>query len=122
MRDGGRPFTFHADVFDEHPLGVAAVNASAAMDRIVRTVLGPVLDLPSEDRAVLLSTLAARRDNGGSTESTARQLFCHPNTVRLRLRRLEGLTGRLLSDPSASAETLLALESVEAKRIPGDAG
>ncbi|SEQ40882.1 PucR family transcriptional regulator [Microlunatus flavus] len=101
-------------VFDEHPLGVAAVNASAAMDRIVRTVLGPVLDLPGEDRAVLLSTLAAWRDNGGSTESTSKQLFCHPNTVRLRLRRLEGLTGRLLGDPRAAAETLLALESVEA--------
>jgi hypothetical protein len=108
------PGTVGVRVFDEHPLSVAAVNASPAMDRIVRTVLGPVLDLPDEDQAVLLTTLAAWRDNGGSTESTAKQLFCHPNTVRLRLRRLEGLTGRLLSDPRAAAETLLALEGVEA--------
>lgn len=107
-------------VFDEHPLGIAAVNASPAMDRIVRTVLGPVLDLPGEDQSVLLSTLAAWRDNGGSTESTAKQLFCHPNTVRLRLRRLENLTGRLLSDPRAAAETLLALENVESSPRPPD--
>jgi hypothetical protein len=114
------PGTAQVRVFDEHPLSVAAVNASPAMDRIVRTVLGPVLDLPDEDQAVLLTTLAAWRDNGGSTESTAKQLFCHPNTVRLRLRRLEGLTGRLLSDPRASAETLLALETVEANPRPAD--
>lgn len=109
-------------VFDEHPLGVAAVNASPEMDRIVRTVLGPVLELPDEDQAVLLGTLAAWRDNAGSTEAAAKQLFCHPNTVRLRLRRLERLTGRLLSDPRAAAETLLALESVKANPRPADGG
>jgi len=107
-------------VFDEHPLSVAAVNASPAMDRIVRTVLGRVLDLPGEEQAILLSTLAAWRDNAGSTTAAARQLFCHPNTVRLRLRRLESLTGRLLSDPRAAAETLLALETVESHPRPAD--
>ncbi len=107
------PGTAQIRVFDEHPLSVAAVNASDAMDRIVRTVLGPVLDLPTEDRAVLLTTLAAWRDNAGSTEAAAKQLFCHPNTVRLRLHPLERLTGRLLSDPRSAAETLLALETVE---------
>ncbi|MGI3781704.1 MAG: hypothetical protein ACRYG2_13100 [Janthinobacterium lividum] len=42
--------------------------------------------------------------------------------MRLRLRRLESLTGRLLSDPRAAAETLLALESVEANRRLADGG
>jgi DNA-binding PucR family transcriptional regulator len=107
--------------FDEHPLGVAAVNASAAMDRVVQIVLGPVLNQPAQDRAVLLETLGAWRDNHGSTEGAARQLYCHPNTIRLRLRRVEAATGRLLSDPRAAAEILLALEAVESGALNPDA-
>jgi hypothetical protein len=99
-------------LFDHHPLGIAAVTAPEAMTRIVQTVLGPVLELPKEDRTVLLSTLAAWRDNDGSTDAAAKQLFCHPNTVRLRLRRLESATGRLLAHPGSAAELLLALEAI----------
>ena len=41
----------------------------------------------------LLATLWAYLDNGRSLESTARELFVHPNTVRYRLKRITELLG-----------------------------
>ena len=98
-------------LFDDHPLAVAAVSAPDAMQHIARTVLGAVLDLPPEQNAVLLQTLAAWRDTGGSATAAGQQMFCHPNTIRQRLRKLESLTGRSLSDPQATAELFLALQA-----------
>lgn len=54
---------------------------------------------------------AAWRDNGGSASGAAGVLFCHPNTVCHRLRRIESATGRSLGDPKATAEILIALEA-----------
>jgi PucR C-terminal helix-turn-helix domain len=99
-------------LFDDHPLAVAAVSAPDAMQHIARTVLGAVLDLPPEQSTLLLQTLAAWRDNGGSATAAAQQMFCHPNTIRQRLRKLESCTGRSLSDPQATAELFLALQAV----------
>ena len=45
-------------VFDDFPLGVVAVSAPDAMERVAQTVLGGVLDLPSEERTILLETLS----------------------------------------------------------------
>jgi DNA-binding PucR family transcriptional regulator len=40
----------------------------------------------------------------------AEVLFCHPNTVRHRLRRIEKLTGRSLTRPRDVAELCLVSE------------
>jgi hypothetical protein len=96
--------------FDDNPLAVAAISAPEAVRHVTHAVLGAVLDLPPEQSTVLLQTLTAWRDNTGSAIAAAKQLFCHPNTVRQRLRKIESCTGRSLSDPQAVAEILLALE------------
>ena len=44
-------------------------------------------------RDTLIETLAAYFESGRSLEATARALFCHPNTVRYRLRQVGELTG-----------------------------
>jgi DNA-binding PucR family transcriptional regulator len=49
-------------------------------------------------------------DNDGSIPNTAAQLYCHPNTVRYRLHRIEQRTGRSLSVPRELAELCLAFE------------
>jgi DNA-binding PucR family transcriptional regulator len=49
-------------------------------------------------------------ENGGSPRTTAELLFCHPNTVRHRLHRIEQRTGRMLSRPRDIAELCLAFE------------
>ncbi|NED85157.1 PucR family transcriptional regulator, partial [Streptomyces sp. SID11233] len=41
-----------------------------------------------------------------------RLLYCHANTVRYRLRKVEALTGRSLSAPQTVAELGLAVRAV----------
>ena len=66
--------------------------------RVRREALGPVLDLPEAERDVLLTTLAATLDAGGSPSRAASSLYCHRNTVMYRLARIETLSGRRLAD------------------------
>ncbi|MER6427529.1 helix-turn-helix domain-containing protein [Streptomyces sp900105245] len=44
-----------------------------------------------------------------ATADAAERLFVHPNTVRYRLRRIEELTGRPLTDPLTVADLGAAL-------------
>ena len=76
-----------------------------------RVVLGALFELPPDDRDLLLSTLDAWLDSGGSATATGARLFCHPNTVRYRLRRIEAGTGRSLSDPRELAELVTAVRA-----------
>ncbi len=96
-------------LFDDSPLAVTAASTPEVMARIVGSTLGP-LDAAA-DREVLLDTLEAWRDCGGSTAEAAKQLFVHPNTVRQRLRRIAELTGRTLTAPRDVAQLCLALEA-----------
>jgi sugar diacid utilization regulator len=41
----------------------------------------------------------------------AAELFCHPNTVRYRLRRIEAGTGRVLANPGDVAELVTAVRA-----------
>jgi PucR C-terminal helix-turn-helix domain/GGDEF-like domain len=103
-------------VFDETPLAVAAVSAPDVMAKIRSLVLSRLDELPAEERTILLDTFRAWVDAGGSANDTAAKIFCHPNTVRHRLRRIEELTDRSLSRPKDLAELCLAFE-VE-RRLP----
>jgi hypothetical protein len=98
--------------FEETPLRVLAAAAPDAAGELARAVLGPVLDLPAQDRSTLLSTLQAWFDAGGSAVEAGKRMYCHPNTVRYRLRRLQEHAGRSLDDPRAVAELLAALDAV----------
>jgi DNA-binding PucR family transcriptional regulator len=80
------------------------------MRRIAGSILAGLDQIPASQRPVLLATLGAWLDNGGSADKAAGVLFCHPNTVRHRMRRLEQLTGRSLSDPRGIAELSIAFE------------
>lgn len=91
-------------MFDPSPLAALMVCEPAEGRRLAQQVLGAVLGLPAEDRTTLLDTLNAYLDHAGSAERAAEILHCHPNTVRYRLRRLQELTGRSLSEPQGLAE------------------
>ncbi|MDV7088292.1 PucR family transcriptional regulator [Rhodococcus opacus] len=97
-------------VFDGSPLAFAAVSAPEAMKRIRKSVLGPIDHLPPEERQILVDTFAAWLDVGGSANETAAKIYCHPNTVRHRLHRIEEWTGKSLSRPKDLAELCLAFE------------
>ena len=97
-------------VFDRDLFAVAAGSDPEVMRHVAGTILAALGQIPAGQRPVLLATLGAWLDNGGSASKAASVLFCHPNTVRHRMRRLEQLTGRSLSDPRGIAELSLAFE------------
>lgn len=79
--------------------------------RLVADVFGPLLELDPADRALLVRTLEAWLECGGSAGRAAGRLYCHRNTVLNRLRRLERLTSRSLSRPRELIEMMLALDA-----------
>jgi DNA-binding PucR family transcriptional regulator len=111
------PGQAEVQVFSSNPLEALMARTPGEGQRLAKQVLGPLLELPAEDRAVLLDTLTAYLDHGGSAESAAKVLHCHPNTVRYRLRRVPELTGRSLSDPQDIAE--LATATYALRLSPG---
>ncbi|MFH7595477.1 helix-turn-helix domain-containing protein [Streptomyces racemochromogenes] len=101
-----------AVLLDERlPVALVAADPELAA-RLREVVLGPVLALPPQEARVLLATLGTWLACRGSTTFAAQRLYCHRNTVSNRLRRLEQLTGRALSDPAHVVELALAHAAV----------
>lgn len=99
-----------------HDMAVVPVLLASATDaaaRLARHTLGALLGGESDDGRVLLATLRSWASSGGSASEAARSLHCHPNTVRYRLRRIEQLTGRSLSDPMDLMHVLLASQALD---------
>ncbi|MCW2680936.1 MAG: regulatory protein, partial [Frankiales bacterium] len=104
---------------DSRLAGALLVTAPDLASRLVQRALGGVLVLEPEERRVLLDTLRAWLDTGGSAGQTAGRLYCHRNTVLNRLRRLEGLTGRSLERVDHLVEWSLALLALDV--LPAEA-
>lgn len=84
-------------------------NSPEISSRLVGQTLGGLLELPEDEREVLLDTLAAFLASDGSPTRAADELYCHRNTVMHRLRRIEQVTGRKVADPRARLQWQLAL-------------
>ncbi|WP_180990250.1 PucR family transcriptional regulator [Streptomyces noursei] len=113
----GRPATGIAR-FDNSPAALLVAAAPDEAGRIARAALDGVLRLPADERDRLLETLECWFAAAGSTVDAAELLYCHRNTVRYRLRRLEELTGRSLRDPRAVADLAVALHGL--RLTPGE--
>jgi DNA-binding PucR family transcriptional regulator len=61
-------------------------------------------DLADEDREILFETFQVWQDSDALLRRAAEVLFCHPNTVRTRLRRIETVFGVRGAPPSHVAE------------------
>jgi hypothetical protein len=112
------PGTAGVAAVDDHPLGALVTGAPDIAARVVHSVLGGVLDLDPDERSLLLETVEVWVEAGGSATEAGKRLYCHRNTVRNRLARLEELTGRSLSDPRSLAEVCTAVEAV--RLLPPD--
>jgi hypothetical protein len=99
-------------LFADSAIGTMAAGAPDVAGELTAIVLDPVLELPVQERDVLLSTVQRWFDCGGSVARTASEMFVHPNTVRNRIRRVETLTRRTLADPRHAAEIYLTLVSL----------
>jgi hypothetical protein len=97
--------------YEQVPIAILLASAPPAAATVAQAILGPVLALPAPERDLLLDTLRIWFAGHGATSAAAEKLHIHRNTVRYRLRRLEELTGRSLSQPTGIAELHLALEA-----------
>jgi DNA-binding PucR family transcriptional regulator len=97
-------------LFDGSILGCAAVSAPEVMVKLVTPIIECFAELADDDRETLFETFRVWVANDGSPRAVAELLFCHPNTVRYRLHRIEERTGRSLSHPRDLAELCLAFE------------
>ncbi|WP_210429833.1 PucR family transcriptional regulator [Streptomyces physcomitrii] len=104
--------------FDDSVLAPLVAAAPEEAGRIATAVLGRVLAVEPAERARLLGTLEHWYAAGGSVPRAAKRLYCHPNTVRYRLRRLQELTGRSLQDPRVAAELAVALQAL--RQLPDE--
>jgi hypothetical protein len=94
--------------FEDSVLGIAAVSAPDVNLRLAEVVLGGLDGIGDSD--LLAATFRVWVTRRGSISEAAAALFCHPNTVRHRLRRIEEGTGRSINVPLELAELCLAFE------------
>ena len=97
-------------VFDGSILATAAVSAPEVMVKLASPTIECFADLTDREREVLFETFRAWLDHDGSMSSAGEALFCHANTVRYRMHRIEERTGRSLTRPRDVAELCLAFE------------
>ena len=76
------------------------------------SVLGP-LEGEKQYGEELIRSLEAFIEQNGQWERAARKLYCHRHTLRYRIRRVEDLTGRDLSNARDRIEFWLALRGRE---------
>ncbi len=97
-------------VFDD--LGVYRILSecedTAAVDRMVRHWLGPLLDYDARKGSELVTTLSRYLECGGSYDATAQSLAIHRSTLKYRLQRIRELLGRDLGEPDAHFNLELA--------------
>jgi hypothetical protein len=97
-------------LFDGSILATAAVSAPEVMVKLVAPVIDCFASLSYDEQDILFETFRVWLENGGSLRTAGELLFCHPNTVRYRLHRIEQRTGRSLTRPRDVAELCLAFE------------
>ena len=97
---------------DDTPLTELVMNNLETTQRAVHRILGGVLSLPEEDRTTLLATARAWLEAHGSAAEAGRALYCHQNTVRYRMHRLEEFLRGSLDNPKIIAELSMALDAV----------
>jgi PucR C-terminal helix-turn-helix domain/GGDEF-like domain len=96
--------------FDGSIIATAAVSAPEVMVKLVTPTIECFAELSHSERDILFDTFRVWLENDGSLRVAGELLFCHPNTVRYRLHRIEQRTGRSLSRPRDVAELCLAME------------
>ena len=83
---------------------------------LMAQTLGPLLAQPEAQATTLVDTLGALLRHDGSPTHAAEELFCHRNTVIYRMKQIEQLTGRSLTDPRDKMLLGLALMSLDPRR------
>ncbi|NMO04418.1 PucR family transcriptional regulator [Gordonia sp. TBRC 11910] len=107
IASAGTPRGVRVTVFDAAPLAIAAGTDPPTMRAVASGVFA---GLPDDERDMLLDTIEAWFECAGSASDAAARLYCHPNTVRHRLHRVEKHIAKSFTNPRHVAEMCVALE------------
>lgn len=104
--------------YGDHPLDALLVADGERAAELATAVLSGLRDRDPRDEEVLLGTIEAWFEHGGSGTRAAAALHCHRNTVLNRLARVAELTGRDINDPRGAAELYAAVRARRLHRGP----
>jgi purine catabolism regulator len=109
----GLPRVVPFALLDYHQLVLGARPGPEVL-ALARSCLEPLMahDAGSR-RGALVPTLGVYLDACGNLEATARRLGVHPNTLRLRIARIQELTGRDLQLAATRLDFALALAALD---------
>jgi purine catabolism regulator len=115
LRNGTAPeVASHVDLGAFHLL--LSLQDDDALRSYCQGVLAPVEEGDNGYGDELLRSLDAYIEHNGHWERAAAALYCHRHTLRYRIRRIEGLTGRDLGNARDRIEFWLALRGRELAR------
>ncbi|MDX6741297.1 helix-turn-helix domain-containing protein [Actinocorallia sp. A-T 12471] len=96
-------------VAEEHLPTLFIVPHADLVDRVAERRLGPLLELRPRQRRVLAETLLACLESGFNATEVAQRLHMHAQTIRYRVRQLEGLLGDEIYHPDQRLELHMVL-------------
>ena len=111
LSNGAGPFTTYRDLGSFALL--LSLQDSDALRLFCESLLGPIEADEGHYGDELVRSLEAFIECNGQWEAAARKLFCHRHTLRYRMRKVEDLTGRDLSNARDRIEFWLALRGRE---------
>ncbi len=109
-----RPWATY-DTLASHAM-LLEMQEDGLLDVFEHTLLDPLREHDHRWSTQLVRTLDLFLSSGGRHRETAEQLHVHVNTLRLRLERIEALTGRDLSAMDDRVDLWIALRSAAASR------
>ncbi|MBE2998605.1 helix-turn-helix domain-containing protein [Nocardiopsis sp. HNM0947] len=102
--------------WDDHLPELLLSRDTGLVGAMARARLAPLSGLREQQRERMADTLLAWLESGFNANEAAERLQIHPQTVRYRMRQLEGLFGERLRDPAERFELELVLR---ARRLLG---
>ncbi|MFC5748208.1 helix-turn-helix domain-containing protein [Actinomadura rugatobispora] len=101
---------------EDHLITLWLLNDPALIDQIARRNLAGMAALNTGQRHRLLETLRTWLTTRGTAAEIAEELHVHPQTVRYRMRKLEGTLGERLTEPDSRFAIEVVLRAMWLRR------
>ncbi|MFB4317861.1 helix-turn-helix domain-containing protein [Actinomadura sp. 21ATH] len=105
---------------EDHLVELWLMSDQALIDQIAKRNLAGMSALNDGQRHRLLETLHTWLTTRGTAAEIAEELHVHPQTVRYRMRKLEGTLGDRLTDPGSRFAIEVALRAMWLRRRAGE--
>ncbi len=85
------------------------IDQPAVLEHYVHTTLLPLLEYDSLHKSDLIATLTQYLQTNGSVQKTAELSFVHRNTINYKVKKMEELLGKCLSDTTVRTQLSMGL-------------